>query len=151
VRDAYIEETATVLAVIPGYDDRMINHPGLEWPLLRCFFFFKEEGSADKPYPIRFKGWSLPGLRALWYNLDKEYSREASRMAIPQLLKEINVLKDPQQARERFKCVVGNPGIYLASMLTAKAGDDQEEPFEQYLERISRIQNVNLEDGVFIH
>ena len=41
--------------------------------------------------------------RESYYDMDKEYSRVASRLAIPQLINEINVLKDPQQAEERFK------------------------------------------------
>ena len=84
----------------------------------------------------------------LYYSLDKEYSRKASGLAISQLLNEINVLREPQQAVRRFKFVVLNPGIYLASMLAAEVGDE-EEPFEQYLERINRLPSAK-EDGVFL-
>ena len=73
-----------------------------------------------------------------WYNLDKEYSRTVSQLAIPQLLNEINVLKDPLQAAHRFRFVVMRPDIYLASKLRA-ATDDDEEPLEQYFERIRRM------------
>ena len=45
----------------------------------------------------------MENLQETYYNMDKERSRAVSRLAIPQLMKEINVLRDPQQAGVRFK------------------------------------------------
>jgi len=109
-----------MLAALPAFDDGMVTPPDTKWPHLRCFFFFK--GNSTKSDHVQVLGWSVPCLRVLHYNLDKEYSRRISRLAIPQLLDEINVLREPQQAVERFRSLVMGLG----------AGDE-EEPFE-YLE-----------------
>ena len=42
---------------------------------------------------------------------DKECSRKAAELAIPLLLKEINVMKQPQQAEQRFM-FLASPGIF---------------------------------------
>lgn len=141
---ACLEKTAAMLGDVPNYDDTLVNPPDLDWPRLRCFCFFRDN-DVTKPDFMRVLGWCLPGLR-VWYNLDKEYSRTASQLAIPQLLNEINVLRDPQQAAQRFRSVVAKPGIYMASLLRA-ADDNDEEPLEQYLERICRIPLPN-QNGV---
>jgi len=121
-----------MFADMPDYDDRGINPPGLEWPRLRCFCFFKDDEDPTKPDLIRVLGWSLPGLRVEYYHLDKEYSRTVSQQAIPQLLNEINVLRDPEQAPLRFRSVASKPEVYLPALSRAMADDDV--PFKRYLE-----------------
>ena len=97
------------------------------------------QGSHHVGLPVTH-GWCQPVLRLGWYNLDKEYSWMASRLAIPQLLNETNVLRDPQRAAERFRSVVMKPEVYYASMLRGRAYDDNdEEPFEQYLDRLHHM------------
>jgi len=136
-----------MLASFPTFDDGMVNPPGMEWPRLRCFFFFK--GDSTKPDHVQVIGWCVPGLRVLYCGLDKEYSRKVSRLAIPQLLEEINVIKEPQQAAERFKSVVMDPGVLSASMTRAavEAGNE-EEPLDQYLARLNHLPNTK-EEGLF--
>ena len=136
-----------MLASFPSFDDGMVNPPDMKWPRLRCFFFFK--GGSTKPDHVQSTGWCVPGLRVLYRSLDKEYSRVASRLAIPQLLDEINVLRDPQLATERFKSIVMNPDVLSASMRTAAAtAGDEKEPFEQYLERLQHLPSTK-EEGLF--
>jgi len=129
-----------MFATFPTLNDEIINPPGLEWSRLRCFYFFN--GDSTKPDHSQATGWSVPGLRVLFYGLDKEYSRKVSRLAIPQLLNEINVLREPQQAAQRFKSVVMDPDVLVESMRRAAEADDGEEPFERYLERIHRFSST---------
>lgn len=120
MRDIRIEETARILAALPTFGDGMVGLPNPEFPNLCCFFFFK--GDSAKPDWVEALGWSVPRLQAVYYNMDKEYSRMASRAAILQLLDEINVRRDPQQAEQRFKSVVlMDPGVLLRSLPTAAA------------------------------
>ena len=135
-----------MLAAFPTFNDEMVNPPGLGWPRLRCFYFFK--GDSTRPDHNQITGWCVPGLRVLYYNLDKEYSRKVSRLAIPQLLNEINVLREPQQAAERFKSMVMNPEVLSASMRRAAEVDDEEEPFEQYIARLHHLPSTK-EEGLF--
>jgi len=103
-----------MLAAIPDFDARTVNPPGIDWPRLLCFFFF--HGDYTKPDSIQTLAWCVPSLRETCYSLDKEHARAISRLAIPQLLDEINVLRDPQQAVQRFQSMVMNPEEYLTSM-----------------------------------
>jgi len=57
--------------------------------------------------------------------MDKEYSRTISMLAIPQLLDEINVLRDPQQAEQRFQSMVTNPEEYLSFLRMEVGGEDE--------------------------
>jgi len=86
------------------------NPPDLEMPRLRCYFFFHGEDPTGF-YQARAQAWCMPNLRELC-NVDKEHSRKVSELAIPQLLKEINVLKQPQQAEQRFAFMATNPHLF---------------------------------------
>jgi len=94
-----------MLAMFPTFDYRMVNPPDSEWPRLSCFFSFERDFT--KPVHSQAIGWGVPWRQlALYYNMDKEFSRTASRLAIPQLQDQINVVRDPQHAEEMFKSVV---------------------------------------------
>ena len=122
-----------MLVALPAFDHWMVNPPDSECPRLCCFFFFK--GDSTRLDHVQAFGWGVPCLQAAYYNMDKEYSRKISRLAIPQLLNEINILKDPQQAERRFKSVVMmDPGILSRPSLTAAAeAGDEEEPSNHHL------------------
>ena len=144
MKEAFIEETATVLKnvhnTMPSYDDAMVNPPGVTMPRLRCYLFFKEEGQApNKPDLMQPLGGCLPNLR-MWCNMDKEYSRQTSMRAIPELLNEINVRRDPQMAEKRFKNLIMEPYVASAFMDAAKAGNA--EPYERQLDRMRSWTNV---------
>jgi len=106
VRKAIIQETATVLATIPPMEDVSVTPPNGEWARFRCFLFFKEQKGFASPNLVETMTWNLPNPRELWYGLDKEYSRAVAIRAIPQLLIEINEVRKPQQAEEKFKSMV---------------------------------------------
>jgi len=83
-------------------------------------------------------------LQEYWYDMDKDYSRAASRVAIPQLIDEINVLRDPLQAEKRFRLLVSNQ--YLSSLLAGKTGAGSDEaPLDQRFELI--ILQIIKENG----
>ena len=66
-----------------------------------------------------------------------------SRLAIPQLLDEINVLGNPREAAERFGSIVKNPDLLPECMRRAATEvGEGEEPFEQYLARLHRLPSV---------
>lgn len=65
--------------------------------------------------------------------MDKEYSRTISRQAIPQLLKEINILREPLRAEQRFRLMATGP----VRVKTSENCD--EEPLEQQLERTLHV------------
>jgi len=111
------------------------NPPELDWPRLRCFFLFKNE-DPTKPDHGRARVWCFANLQELLYDMDKEYARAAARMAIPQLLNEINVTKEPRMAEQRFMLMVLKP--YLSWAFLEKAERRNEEPLEQYFDRILR-------------
>lgn len=142
--DARIEETAKLIRDNPGLEVATINHLNLEWPRLRCFFFFQDE-DPTKPDHSRAQIWRLAGLQESFYDMDKEYARAASEMAIPQLLMEINVTKEPRMAERRFRFMVSDPDLSWAFLLIAEHYD--EEPMQQYLERI--LQAGDEENGGF--
>ena len=137
VAQAFIGETAKVLQSMPGYDDTAVNPPGLELPRFRCFFYFQDQ-DPTKPDHCRIQGWCLENIQILWYDIDKEYSRAASKLAIPQLLDEINIIRDPLQAEKRFRHLVVDLDLDWARRRTTNAaGDDVElEPLEEYFERL---------------
>ena len=57
--------------------------------------------------------------------MDKEYSRTTSGLAIPQLMNEINLLRDPRQAEERLRLMAFGSDISWIPM--EKAEEDNEE------------------------
>ena len=125
---AHIEETAKMVNVISGYEfeDAMVNPEGPELPRLRCFLIFRNEDPTEPDY-VRVLWWRMPGLQKIWYGLDKEYSRAVSRLAIPKLLTEINIRRQPRVAKELFRSMVANSDLFGAFMEGAETGD--EEPF----------------------
>ena len=128
-------DTAKVLKAMPGYEDEMVYPPGLA--RFRSFFYFQDD-DPTKPDHCRTQGWGLENLQLLWYDLDKEFSRAASKIAIPQLLDEINILRDPLQAEQRFRYLIVNIDLAWARIRTFNEnGDDVElEPLEQYFQRL---------------
>jgi len=110
----------------------VISPPGLELPRLRCYLRFKHE-DPTKPDYGRVQAWCLEDLRELWYDMDKAYSRAASRVAISQLLNEVNILREPLQAEERFDLLVSNQAMVRALLEKVHAGEGSLE------ERILRL------------
>lgn len=129
----FIEETENLIKAVPDLKDATVNPPDLEWSRLRCFLLFKDEDPTKSGH-VRVRVWCLANLQELWYGMDKERSRAASRLAIPQLLKEINVLREPGTAEQRFRFMILNPGLFRTLMMEPE--DDHEEPLEQYFGRI---------------
>ena len=74
------------------------------------FNYFRAERA--EPYQARAQAWCMPNLRELCYAVDRESSRKASKLAIPQLLNEINVLRQPQEAEQRFMFMVSDPDLF---------------------------------------
>ena len=119
-----------------GVEFAVDNVPGHEFPCLRCFFFFKHEDPAQPGFG-RIQSWTMEDLRELWYTLDKDYSRAASRVAISQLLNEINFLREPLRAEERFGILVANQAT--AQELLEKMHAGNEGSLEQRFEQILRL------------
>ena len=135
-----------MVAGIPACKYEAVN-PGVEFPCLHCFLFFQNE-DPTMPDHCRVQGWCMEHLQLLWYDLDKELSRTASKMAIPQLLDEINILRDPLQAKQRFRHMAENIDLSWARIRTVNEdGDDVElEPLGQYFERL-RVLNAQERSG----
>jgi len=90
----------------------------------------------------------MPDLRELWYNVDKSYSLAASRVAISQLVDEINVLRDPLQAEKRFRLLVSSRD--MAQPLREKAVEaGDEESLEHRFEGILRLSMMKSGGYVF--
>ena len=128
-----VEGIAELIKATPGLEDTMANRPGLESPCLHCFFFFEHE-DPTKPDDVQVQGWCLDRFQELLYDLDKEYSCTASRMAVSQLIVEINCLKDPPMAESRFGFMVTEPDLAGAFMEVAEKDDI--EPLKRWLDRI---------------
>ena len=132
--NAAIRETANLPT--EGIEHAVVNPPGVDLPRLRCFLLFKHEDPAEQNFG-RVQSWCMEDLRESWYDLDKDYSRAASRVAIPQLLGEINILRDPLRAEERFGLLVSNQAFAQALLGKFEAGSEQS--LEQRFERILRL------------
>ena len=78
--------------------------------------------------------------------MDKVYSRVASRMAIPQLFDEINVLKEPLRAEQRFRLMAIDKAIASAFLGTVAAGS--EVSLEQRFEVIIHL--MMREEGGYV-
>jgi len=124
-----------------GIEHAVINPPDLELPRFRCYLFFKHEDPTKQDYG-RVQSWCMQDLRKFWYDMDKDYSRAASRVAISQLKDEINVLREPTQAEERFRLLVSDQAIAQALLGTVHAGEGS---LEQRFERILRL--IMIENG----
>jgi len=109
---AFIERTAEVVRALPELKDAAVIQPDPELPRLRCFLFFKDEDpTKSHSHHIRAQTWSMANLRELRDHIDKEYSRVASNLAIPLLLKEINIQGEPKLAEQRFWSMFVGPEL----------------------------------------
>jgi len=115
----------------------VVDPAGLELPRLRCYLFFSHE-DPTKPMKCRVDAWCLDDLRELWYEMDKDYSRAASRVAISQLTDEINILREPPRAKQRFRLLVSSQD--MAEPLRENAVEEgREETLEHRFEQILRF------------
>ena len=119
--NAVIEETEH-LATEGMLEHAVISPAGLALPSLRCFLFKDEDPT--KQNHGRFQVRCSEGLRELWYNMDKDYSRVASRMAISQLFDEINVLREPLRAEQTFRLMVIDKAITSKFLGIVVAGNE---------------------------
>ena len=119
-----IKPYADMIKVQPDLKDASTNSPGPGLSHFRCFFFFTYED--PELIHTRSRIWWLENIREVYYNMDKEYSRANSALAIPRLVTEMNILRDPQQALERFRRIASGPG--LSGRPTEEAGKDNEGP-----------------------
>jgi len=111
---------------MPGIKDMVTNPPNLKWPRLRCLLIFRGENPTEIP-EVRVLPWSMPDFRRLCYDTDKDRSHAASKLALPHLLTEINTVKEPQEAGQRFKSMALNPaGSFLA--IRGRGAEDNGEP-----------------------
>jgi len=131
----------TVNLPTEGIEHAVVNPPDLELPRFRCYLFFKREDPTRQEYG-RVQSWCMQDLRKFWYSMDKDYSRAASRVAISQLNGEINFLREPPRAEERFKLLVSDQAIAQALLGTVHAGEGSS---EQRFERILRL--IMIENG----
>jgi len=141
VTDAFIGEAGHLLPenIVERTE---ISPPGLELPRLRCYLRFKHEDSIESDYG-RFQAWCIEDLRELWYNMDKAYSRAASRVAISQLMNEINVVREPLRAEEKFQLLVTNQAMVQALLDRVRAGS--EGSLEQRFGELLRL--IMMENG----
>ena len=114
---------ADMLKITPHLTDRTANPPAPGMSRLRCFFCFTYED--PELVHTRSRIWWMENLRELYYNMDKEYSRVNSRLALPRLVTEMNVLRDPKQALERFRLIASGPGLSGTSTGQAEKGDEE--------------------------
>jgi len=75
--------------------------------------------------------------------MDKNYSRAASRVAISQLLSEINILREPLRAEKRFKLLVSSRD--MAQPLRGEVEAGSEELLEHRFEGVLR--SIMMENG----
>ena len=116
-----------MIGILPAYlTDAPVNLPDPGSSHLQCFFIFEYDSPGGELYHAESITWWTTNLRGLSCNMDKEYSRTASRLAIPQLINEINVLQDPRQAAQRFGMMALDPDLSWASM--ERAEEDVEGP-----------------------
>ena len=117
-----IEPYADMVKIHPYLTDVSTNPPGPGLSRFRCFLFFTYEDS-DLIHAQSRIMW-LENVREFYYNMDKEYSRVNSMLAIPRLVTEMNILRDPQRALERFMRIALGSG--LSGTSTEEAGEDSE-------------------------
>ena len=122
---ALIEPVADLVEATPSIKDVETDPPSPGMSRLNCVFFFKYTVPTKLYYPQR-RVWWVKNLQGVFYDMNREYSRVTSRLAIPQLVNEINVLRDPQQAKERFGLMAFSSET---SWITAeKMYEDDKEP-----------------------
>ena len=125
VKDAIIKTYTDMLEVSPDLKNAAVNPPRPGLSHFRCFFFFTYEDHPEFVH-TRSRIWWMENIREVYYNMDKEYSRVNSMLALPRLVTEMNILRDPQQAVERFRLISLCPG--LPGTPTEEAEKDSEKP-----------------------
>ena len=135
MEDALVNLIANMTRARPDVEDVMVITLDPGAPSLRCFLFFKNEDDPAGSYYCRIPTWSIKDLREVRCNMKKEDSRAASRLAIPQFIKEVNVLRDPEQAVERFSCTLD---LISSGPPVWDAEKDDENPLEKHFERLLR-------------
>lgn len=135
-----IRETANL--PISDIEHAVVSPPGLDLPRFRCCLFFKYEDPTKEEYS-QVQSWCMQDFREFWYSVDKDYSRVAARAAISQLKDEINILRDPSRAEERFKLLISDPAIAQALLGTVHTSNEGSS--EQLFERILR--SIMIENG----
>ena len=124
MKEVLIRLYADMAKIVPDLEDRTAIPPGPGLERLRCFFCFTYED--PQLVHTRSRTWWIENIRELYYDMDKEYSRVASTLAIPRLVNEINVLRDPQRAVERFRLIALGP--YFSGIPMGEVEKDGEEP-----------------------
>jgi len=93
-----------MVEAMPDLEDRTATPPGGPGlARIRCLFCFKYED--PELVHSRCPAWWIENAREKYYNMNKEYSRVVSKLAIPRLVNEMNNLRDPQKAAERFMLI----------------------------------------------
>ena len=127
VTHAHIERVADLVGILPpDLTDAPASPPDPGSSRLQCFFIFECDSPGGELSQAQGTTWWATNLRELSCDMDKEHSRTVSRLAIPQLINEINVLRDPQQAAKRFGIMALDPDLSWASM--ERAEEDVEGP-----------------------
>ena len=110
--EAVIKPCADIIKHFPKLAERLaISPPGLR-PRLRCVVFVKDKDDPTRMERVRVHSQCVPDLRGLRDSIDKDYSRRAAtKLAIPILLSEINLLGDPQEAERRLRSMVKEQGL----------------------------------------
>ena len=116
---------ADMVKVTPDLKDATADPPGPGLSRLRCFFFFTYSENPELLH-TRSRTWWMQNLREAYYGMDKEYSRVNSELAIPRLVTEMNILRDPQGAVERFRAIASGSGFSVTS--TEEVENDNQEP-----------------------
>jgi len=127
-----VERIADVVKALPDFEWTLVRTQDPELPCLISFSIFEYEGLSVHP---RCHSWCVPNLRVVGYGMDKGYSRAISRLAIPRLLNEINVLREPQQAVERFSRILALDPI-SSGVPVGNAGSYDENTLEEYFKQI---------------
>ena len=123
MKDATTKTYEEMLKVTPHLTDPTADSPGPGLSRFRCFFFF----TYDDPELVhtRTRTWWIPNLQELYYDMDKEYSRANSKLALPRLVTEMNILRDPQQAAARFKLIASGPELSGTPMEEAEKDNEE--------------------------
>ena len=102
---------------------------------LRCIFLVQDkDGKAER---VRLTSWSVTDLQELYSLLEKDYSREVAKRAIPLLVSDINGLKKSEEVRRKFLLMARRPDAVRSVLdVSSVAGDDDGELFRQGIEQL---------------
>ena len=97
--EAAVKPCADIIKAFPKLAERLATGPPELRPRLRCIVFVKDKDDPTRTERVRVHSRCVPNLRELRDTINKNYSRRAaSKLAIPLLLNEINVMKEPRLA-----------------------------------------------------